>query len=365
MSITLDAIQQANDSANRALVTVQRIAELLPIQGADKIELARVRGWQVVVKKGEFRVGDKCAFFEVDSFLPYDDARYSFLMEKGTIVYGGKRGVRLRTIRLRGQLSQGLALPLSQFLIGEPNDGTDITDKCGVVKWDRPIPANLRGKIAGNFPPFIPKTDQERIQNLFHDPVRSPMLPQNLENWYEISLKLDGTSMTVYLDKGGHFGVCSRNFELKEEEGSLYWQAARKLQLEEKLRAAFESSLADGSFQGLAIQGELMGPGIQGNQEKFTDHAFFVFDVYDIGNKTYLPSQFRIKFCEQLQLHHIPLGGVVQLRTDTTLDELLQLAEGDSINQTVLREGVVLKCVQDPSYTFKIINNRWLEENNL
>lgn len=349
----------------RPLVTVQTIAELIPIEGADKIELARVRGWQTIVKKGEFKVGDQCAFFEVDSFLPYDDERYSFLTNKGTIVYQGKRGVRLRTMRMRGQLSQGLALPINLFLVSDCNEGTDITSKAGVVKWERPIPANLRGKIKGNFPSFIPKTDQERIQNLYHDPVRSPMLPHNLEYWYEVSLKLDGTSLTVFLDKDGNFGVCSRNFQLQEEEGSLYWQVARKYQIEEKLRAAFEPSLADGSFQGIAIQGEIMGPGVQGNQESFAEHFFFVFDVYDVGNGSYLPSQFRIKFCEQLQLHHVPLGGLVQLRTDTTLDELLRLAEGDSVNPAKLREGVVLKSIQNPAYSFKIINNRWLEENNL
>lgn len=355
--------ENATENGERALVTVQRIAELLPIEGADNIELARVKGWQVVVKKGEFKVGDQCAFFEVDSFVPYDDQRYAFLTNKGTIVYQGKRGARLRTVRLRGQLSQGLALPLHLFIMGEANDGTDITSKAGVVKWERPIPANLRGKLKGSFPSFIPKTDQERIQNLYHDPLRSPMLPQHLDHWYEVSLKLDGTSLTVFLDKDGSFGVCSRNYELHEEEGSLYWQVVRKYQIEEKLRAAFEPSIQDGSFQGIAIQGELMGPGVQGNQEGFAEHFFFVFDVFDVGNGTYLPSQYRIKFCEQLQLHHVPLGGVVQLRTDTTLDELLKLAEGDSLNQAKLREGVVLKCIQKPAYSFKIINNRWLEEN--
>lgn len=124
-----------SEEGERALVTVQTISEILPIPGADNIELARVRGWQTVVKKGEFKAGNRCAFFEIDSFLPYNDERYAFLMNKGTIVYQGKRGYRLRTVRLRGQLSQGLVLPLDLFpILDTPDDGLDLTEAAGVIK---------------------------------------------------------------------------------------------------------------------------------------------------------------------------------------------------------------------------------------
>ena len=163
--------------ATRKLVTIQKISDLKPIENADAIECAGVLGWHVVVKKGEFKIGDPCVYFEIDSLLPVV-SEFAFLSKSGVkkSYADGKEyeGYRLKTIRLRGQISQGLCLPIS-ILDGKkyPTDsrknpvyqtGTDVTSLLGVVKYEPVIPANLSGQAKGLFPGFIPKTDETRIQ---------------------------------------------------------------------------------------------------------------------------------------------------------------------------------------------------------
>jgi hypothetical protein len=148
----------------RKLVTVRKIDSLNPIEGADAIEVATVGGWKVVVKRGEFQVGDLALYLEVDSFLPESDERFAFLMKSGVREFEGVRGHKLRTIKLRGQLSQGLLLPVSLFeveLWGKDLAG-DLADAIGIKKWEPAISPQLAGQIKGAFPSFIRKTDQER-----------------------------------------------------------------------------------------------------------------------------------------------------------------------------------------------------------
>src|SRR5665213_2347212 len=217
----------------RKLVSLERIKDLQPIHDADAIETATVRGWQVVVKKGAFKIGDPCIFFEVDSFLPLEQ-KYEFL-RKGCFRKNGDgtEGLRLKTIKLRKQISQGLAMPISDFGIYEessavwkytnesgatyyihPDLEEDLSRIFDVVKYEPPIPAQLSGMVRGNFPSFIPKTDQERIQNIFSDPRENVKI---FDNRFEISLKLDGTSFTAYRT-AETVGVCSRNLDLKLED---------------------------------------------------------------------------------------------------------------------------------------------------
>ena len=250
----------------RKLVTVKQVTELRPIPEADAIECAIIgKGWPVVVKKGEFKVGDSGVFFEVDSFLPIADERFGFLA-KNKITWMDKEGIRIRTIRLRGQLSQGLFMPLSSFPeVTEilTNSFTsieemDFTEALGIEKWEPVIPAALAGQVKGPFPSFIPKTDQERIQNLVDEVFNTP---ENAEAEYEISVKLDGSSMTAYF-RDNELGVCSRNLELKindENKDNAFVRTFRN------------SGLMDAFLRvgrNIAVQGELMGPGIQGNREQ-------------------------------------------------------------------------------------------------
>lgn len=345
---------------SRKLVTVKKVTEIRPIPDADAIECAIIGGgWPVVVKKGEFKVGESGVFFEVDSFLPGDDERYAFLA-KNKITWTGKEGVRLRTMKLRGQLSQGLILPLSQF--PEVQDvlrhsfadihEMDFAELLRVEKWEPVIPAALQGQIKGPFPSWIPKTDQERIQNLIVEVLETP---ENRDAKYEISVKLDGSSTTCYL-RDGETGVCSRNLELKINEENAHNSFVKNF-IDSGLQAALIKI-----GKNIAVQGELMGPGIQGNREQLKMFKMFVFDIFDIDNGKYLTPAERIDMFSQLVAAgftgaHVPVL-VQNVLPGQTLDELLNFAEGPSLNHQI-REGLVYKRV-DGKFSFKTISNRFL-----
>jgi hypothetical protein len=147
----------------RKLVTIRTIDAINPIEGADAIEVATIGGWNVVVKKGEFKPGDKCFYAEIDSFLPDGNPAWQFLVDKQGREFEGVRGHRLRTVRLRGQISQGFIVPLHALpQITNPQEGVDYAEVLGVKKWEPPLPAQLAGQAEGLFPSFIRKTDQER-----------------------------------------------------------------------------------------------------------------------------------------------------------------------------------------------------------
>jgi RNA ligase (TIGR02306 family) len=339
----------------RKLASIQKIAEIKPIEGADAIEAVRVLGWWVVAKKGEFTVGDLVCYFEVDSWIPHELAPF---LSKGKEPreYNGVKGEKLRTIRLRGQLSQGLILSLRdpviyKALLGTNDwyEGQDLTEILGIQKWEAPIPAQLSGKMKGNFPSWARKTDQERAQNLW-DKICAA---DNAGVRYEVTTKLDGSSMSVGISPDGEYTVCSRNLSLlTDQEGNSFVDVARKLDLESKLRELNRP---------LMISGELMGPGVQGNQEKFTEHQFFVFDIFDPRTGAYVTSKERLDLVDQLGLQHAPIletGVTLSELGIQTLDDLLAYAEGPSINAKH-REGVVFKSL-DGSFSFKAISNAWL-----
>lgn len=238
----------------RKLISIRKIKEIFPIKGADNIELAKIDGWQTVVKKGEFHKGDYGVYFEIDSFLPIED-RYEFLRKSSyKKLPNGTEGFRLKTIKLRKVLSQGLILPLSLFPeIASIDTGIDLSKRLNVTKYEAPIPAHLSGIVKGQFPSFISKSDQERIQNL----------PEYFEEYKDIEFeeteKLDCSSVTFYTNNED-FGVCSRNLELKESEDNTIWWLAKKLNIENTL---FKLS------KNIALQGEIVGEGIQKKQIEY------------------------------------------------------------------------------------------------
>ncbi len=211
----------------RKLASIKPITHIKPIEGADAIECAIVDGgWPVVVKKGEYQVGDAALYFEIDSWIPHEIAPF---LSKGQEPreYNGVKGERLRTVRLRGQISQGLLLRLEDAFVNyDKNDpieyGVDFSEQLNIQKWEAPIPAQLQGTMKGNFPDFIPRTDQERCQNLHKE-----IFEEHKDDSYEVTLKLDGSSMTVYINDG-EIGVCSRNIDLIETEGNTFWKVARE-----------------------------------------------------------------------------------------------------------------------------------------
>ena len=357
----------------RKLASIRKIAEIKPIKDADAIEAVRVDGWWLVSKKNEFKVNDLCVYFEVDSFLPVRP-EFEFLHKssfKSTQHLGD--GFRLKTVKLRGQLSQGLALPLSVFsefyydyngYFYSTFDSTssistdinlpvletqDVTELFGVKKWEMPIPAQLAGQIKGSFPSFIRKTDQERIQNCYHQ-----YKEQHYYTTFETSLKLDGSSMTVYWNNG-EFGVCSRNLELKESDGNTYWKVARDTNLE-KILSSYNRNIA--------LQGELMGPGIQGNRESLSQHTMYLYDIWDIDAQKYLGQYDRMKvYLDMLNMgddnfiKHVPVYKPEQI-FQYKLEEILSLADRKSLNHNIA-EGLVFKSM-DGTFFFKAINNKFL-----
>lgn len=368
----------------RKLATIRRIADIQPIEGADAIEVATVDGWKVVIKRGEFEVGDLAVYLEIDSWVPHELAPF---LSKGSVPreYNGVKGERLRTIKLRGQVSQGLLLPVDHvdgypFITGWfredgvetmviAAEGQDVTECLNIQKWEAPIPAQLQGQAKGTFPTsLIPKTDQERIQNCFGDIQKrakrfatekvwnadtqtleehSVAVPDDFEEpTYEVTLKLDGSSMTIFRWEG-ELRVCSRNMELKINEEN-----------KDNTFVAMALKIGDKIPDGFAFQGELMGPGIQGNREGFKEHLFFVFDIFDIQKHEYLHPRHRHITCSDVGLEHVPVLGT-DWKAPNSVEEGLALAEGPSINHKI-GEGLVWKCNEDPSFSFKTISNVFL-----
>lgn len=326
----------------RHLASVRTVSSISPIPGADMIEVATVDGWKVVVKKGEFIAGDKAIYFEVDSFLPVEP-EYEFLRKSSFRTHGisGNDGFRLRTMRLRGQISQGLLLPLR----GEMSDvavGADVTAMLGVTKWEVPIPTQIAGDIDGPFPSFIPKTDEERIQNLSAD---FDLFKRLRWVWTE---KVDGSSITFYKDNG-KFGVCSRNWSIKESDSHAGWNIAKEMNLPERLP------------DGYAIQGELLGPKVQGNRYKWKKAGILFFSAYDIRLGKYSLNALN-SLIDELQISVVPQIGNGGLPCDS-IDGLIKCADGKSLLADTDREGLVFRCYGESGElvkSFKVISNNFL-----
>lgn len=329
----------------RKLASIRTISALNPIEGADRIEVATIDGWNVVVNKGIHTVGEVIVYFEIDSLLPIRD-EFEFLRKSSYIkLNDGTEGFRLKTIRLRGQVSQGLVTPLSVLPAGNWNIGDDVTDVLGVIKYEAPIPANLSGIVKGNFPSFIQKTDEERAQNFAKDWSK-------FKNYkYFVTEKLDGTSFTCYL-RDGVFGVCTRNLDIKRDEEQTHWKVAIQNDIENKLRNLGRN---------LAIQGEIIGEGIQKNPYGLKGHKLFVFNIFDIDKYEYLSKIEASLITESLGLEGVPVISR-EMELPNNIDKALKMAEGKSvINGTTEREGFVWVVIDSPErISFKTISNKFL-----
>jgi RNA ligase (TIGR02306 family) len=334
----------------RKMATVQQIVSISPIEGADAIEVARVLNWDIVVKKGEFAVGQMAVYFEIDSWIPSSIA--PFLTKPGHFPrsYNGVEGEKLRTIKLRGQISQGLLLPVPSYLASPENEGGDLTEVLNIQKWEAPISAQLAGQARGNFPARIAKTDQERIQNMTRAFANGTLQAEV----YEVTEKCEGSSMTVYV-LTDEFGVCSRNLDLKETEGNTFWDLARSQGMKEKLRAF---------GQDVAIQGEAIGPGIQDNIYKLDKHEFRLFDV-QLPNEggRYLDPDERAEFAAKYGFVEAPLIDANWGFGDKSIDDVIKMADGQSvINPKTKREGLVFKAKSRKRFTWKAISNEYLRK---
>jgi RNA ligase (TIGR02306 family) len=355
----------------RKLATVRKINDLSPIEGADKIEVVTIDGWKIVVAKDVgHKVGDMVVYCEIDSFLPIRE-EFEFLRKSSYKKMGDQEGFRLKTIRLRGQVSQGLVLPLSVLkstdvvmtkttkqewgnqieLFAEDgipmvNIGDDVTELLGIVKYEPPIPAELAGKVKGLFPSFLRKTDEERVQNIA---VEYSALSWYTEHKFYVTEKLDGSSATFYF-KDGVFGVCSRNLELLETEGNTFWKIARELKLEEWL-GTFDNNLC--------LQGELIGEGIQGNPYKIKGQTVRFFNGFNIDAQENIPFLEFIELIEKMKLQTVPILEF-NFKLPESIEKILEYADGKSeLNSNFDREGVVVRSY-DRTISFKSISNQFL-----
>lgn len=340
-----------SEAAKRKLASIQVIKAIDAIPGADRIEVATILGWKVVVKKGEFKVGDLCVYFEIDSLLP--NVTWSKFLDKNN---DGKP-IRLKTIKLQKQISQGLALPIKEF----PNNllpaviGGDVTEELKVEKWEPYIPDELRGTVVGAFPRFLKITDEFRIQNY----------PEVLEEFngkdVVVTLKLDGTSLTVF-NHNQHFGVCSRNWELAEEPNNAYWKAVLKNDLKAKL-------LRDSC--NLGVQAELCGGSIQDNRMGFKEVDMHVFNFFDIGTGRYLNHAEMVDCAIAFGLKTVPVVYIGPWKWNSVEDLLAFAAEQNYPNHTAQQdspaEGIVIRPLVEAysevlggRLSIKAISNRFL-----
>ena len=324
----------------RKLASIQKIKALEPIEGADAIEKAQVLGWQLVVKKGEFKIGDLCVYCEIDCIMP-DKPEYAFLEP---------RKMRIRTVKLRGQVSQGICFPLSVL----PKDvsifeNLDVTALLGVEKYEPPIPASLEGTMKGRFPSFIPKTDETRVQ------ILQDLLDQNQGEKCYITEKLDGSSVTYYMNNG-EFGVCSRNLELLEDDTNSLWKIAHELDIENKLRLLNKN---------YALQAEIVGEGIQNNTLNLRGQKVFFFNVFDINAYKYLDYKEFVSLMKSLELQAVPIVEEEYILENDIKKFVEMSIEKSLINPKGWREGIVIRShkeqfINGERLSFKVVNPKFL-----
>jgi RNA ligase (TIGR02306 family) len=343
--------EQCSDTTP-GLATIVRVLRLTPIIGADKICLAQIQGWQCVVKIDEFRVGDLAIYFVIDSIPDFTDPNTELVR---------KRGGRVKTCKLRGVISQGLLAPLLWLesrghSIENILEGEDVTLKMGVTKYvseeeeyqyfGTTLPAGTKTQ-SRNFPSGVPKTDERKLQSypVFLDYIKDRRVV--------ITRKEDGCSAT-FICRDGEFLVCGRNCAWTEptKETSHYFTIAAKEDIEIKMRSL---------DQNLAIQGEIIGPKINGNRLRLAELQFRVFGIWNISEARYLWWDEVVEICRQLSLNHVPVvyWGMANHLT-LTLEGFLQLAEEQKYGPGILAEGIVVKVDEGQPLSFKVISNKYL-----
>lgn len=351
----------------RSLVSVQTVKTVSPIQDADRIELAHVLGWQCVVKKGQFQPGEKCVYFEIDSFLPIRP-EFEFLRgrcyRKNELVGAG---FRIRTQKFRGEISQGLIIGMSEAaaMIGLDTDaekmevGTDLTALLGVQHWEEPETVSDAGTFIGSLPDGVIASDETRVQacpeliRAFH----------GLE--YYISTKMDGTSCTASIDSNGVFHVCSHHNEYKDDGRSAFCELVKSHDTEKKLR----DYMGQRGLSSIMAAGEYCGPGIQSNRIHLKTRDWYLFDVRENGKRCNLAELQRV--AEIVGFKTVPVEeiGTGFDEKYPTVEAVLEWANG-SYETGTAKEGIVIRPT-DPVYSneietylsMKAVSNRYLLKN--
>jgi RNA ligase (TIGR02306 family) len=323
------------------LASIETVLSVRPHPNADRLDLVTVLGWQCVTKRGEFSQGDTVVFVPIDTILPHSPWS-DFLADKAR----PSSPIRLRTARLRGECSQGLVLPVSILPAGAPTVvGADVGKVLGVLKYEKEIPAHLTGVSLGSFPAHLaPTTDEENgLSN-------ATLVESVLSHPVTVTRKLDGSSCTVIVESGEITHVCSRRLRLKETPESFFWQAARRLSL------GFPSDVR------VVIQGEVMGPGVQGNQLGLCAPELYVFQVQVGGS--FLDYDAMSRFCLD-SASCLPVPKVAGLPASTSLSYLQVLADEQVLASGAPAEGIVVRPrdyrrdIKGRPMGFKIINRNY------
>ena len=363
--------------AERSLAHIETITAIEPIQGADLIQLAKLLGWQcVIAKKDDFKVGDRVVYIEIDSVVP-ERPEFEFLRA---------RKFRIRTIKLKGQISQGLVLPLSVLPPAKYKEGQDVTETLGITHHDpesslhidtkkrsklmkflfrfkivRKICMPFIVKVKGSWPHYISKTDEERIQNLGWYKVYNQFKDQH----FYVTEKLDGSSATFFykrekvnLLKKFIVGVCSRNQWLKTPDESIWWKIARRYNIEFYLTDYYKKLGHE-----LVIQGEIIGSKIQHNKYKLdNDIDFYVFNIINLTDSYHFTLKEMKEFCDASGLKTVPVVHEHFILPEDR-ETLIVMADGKSLlNPNTDREGLVFRCIEDAQkkISFKAISNKFL-----
>ena len=346
--------------SERKLASVQKITDITPIEGRDRIVLATVEGWHVIVSKEDFKVGDLCVYIEIDSVLP----------ERPEFEQARKRGSRIRTMKMAGVYSEGIVYPLSILPKKDWKEGDDCTAILDITKYDEyageePVGVSKSKKKynkfqllwyklfgfpqrkKGGFTTLVSKTDEVRIQNI-------PEALQNKEP-VVVTQKVDGMSCTLTLERtffGNKFNVYSRNLRVSKDN-SAYWKIVEMYDLEDRMSLMMEEL----GVKWIAIQGEIAGPGIQKNPEGLKDIEFFVFNI--ITPEGRWSTKKMVEFCYRYGLSTVPVLDYNYILPNT-VNGMLQYATNKSvINPNVLREGVVIRS-QDGKQSFKAVSPEYL-----
>lgn len=347
----------------RKLVSIQKVTSITPIEGADRIELAHVEGWQCVVNKGKFRPGDTGVYFEIDSFLPVK-LQYEFLRKnsfKKSDILG--EGFRLRTQNFRGAISQGLLLPISEVpeLQGRVlRIGDDVTDILGVQEYVVPEMATGSGTTIGDRPSFIPKSDETRIQNLGNDLIKEF---HGLE--YYISSKMDGSSHSIGIGADNVFHVTGHDYEYKDDGKSGFYELVKKRGLEEKLK---EFKDAHG-IKEIAVSGEFCGPGIQSNRIGLKSPEWYIFTIKADGKRWGLREMQELATALGNPTVPIEEVGMDFDEKYPTVEAVLARAEGN-YSTGRRKEGIVIRPTEpvyserlEGSLSVKAVSNKYLLKN--
>jgi len=326
----------------RVLASIREVSDIVPIEGADFIEEAIVGGWHVIVKKGEFTPGSQGVFFEIDSVL---DPELPWVKEHASFMEA--RSWRIRTMKMRGVLSQGLLLPMD--ILPEVPESTDCTELLGVKKYEIPeTVGDLTSRSAGPFPSYIvSKTDEIRVQSVME------VLDELWGKPYYITEKADGSSAT-YLMIDGKFTACSRNLMLREES-DFY-----RVGVEQNIKGFLEEN------PHLVVQGEFIGPGVQGNKYKLKAHSLKVFNIFDTGPREYLHYNSIVDFSQHYGFDIVRLMASGK-SFGFSLEELLVMAKGKYPGTNNDMEGIVVRSLENiysPTLrgrlSFKVLNNNAL-----